>query len=390
MGNAGYAQENDTHVLADVLRPQLHQLRGVPDGPQRAAQRAAVVRAAATRRTGAPRCPQITDDVPRIGAVAWWKANNGPAGSAGHVAYVEQVVSADEIIISQDSWGGDFSWAVVTRSSGNWPSGFVHFNDQAADQHRPPVIAGIAKVGAVADRDRRQLEARRRATIAYQWFADGEPLAQGHRRRPSSSRPRLGQELTVRTTASQLGYPTRTAVSTPTEAVLPGELRNTGAPHLRRRAGRLDAHLDTGAWDPEPTPRHPVVRRRRADRRRHGRHPRPRPRPGLPRHHGDRHRDRVPTTTRSPPRRGSEQVAPGTFTIDRAPSISGTPPSVRCSPSTRVPSARGRERPGRQWLRDGEPVLTRPVRRTRSPSSTSAPGSRRGSPCPGPATPTTL
>ncbi len=27
--------------------------------------------------------PRITDDVPAVGAVAWWKANTGPAGSAG-------------------------------------------------------------------------------------------------------------------------------------------------------------------------------------------------------------------------------------------------------------------------------------------------------------------
>ena len=32
----------------------------------------------------------ITDDVPRVGAVTWWKANTGPAGSSGHVGYVER------------------------------------------------------------------------------------------------------------------------------------------------------------------------------------------------------------------------------------------------------------------------------------------------------------
>ena len=53
--------------------------------------------------------PRITDAVPSVGAVAWWEANvKGASGSAGHVAYVERVVSADEIIVSQDIWGGDF------------------------------------------------------------------------------------------------------------------------------------------------------------------------------------------------------------------------------------------------------------------------------------------
>ena len=65
----------------------------------------------------------------RVGPVAWWKAGVYPAGSAGHVAYVEKVVSADEIIVSMDSWHGDFSWARVTTATKGWPSGFVHFKD---------------------------------------------------------------------------------------------------------------------------------------------------------------------------------------------------------------------------------------------------------------------
>lgn len=31
----------------------------------------------------------LTDDTPAVGSVAWWDAYAGPAGSAGHVAYVE-------------------------------------------------------------------------------------------------------------------------------------------------------------------------------------------------------------------------------------------------------------------------------------------------------------
>ncbi|MET0951852.1 MAG: CHAP domain-containing protein, partial [Aeromicrobium sp.] len=36
-----------------------------------------------------PANPKIRDSVPAVGAVAWWTANAPPAGSAGHVAYVE-------------------------------------------------------------------------------------------------------------------------------------------------------------------------------------------------------------------------------------------------------------------------------------------------------------
>ena len=46
--------------------------------------------------------------------------------STGHVAYVEKVVSADEILVSEDNWGGDFRWRKITRSGGNWPDGFIH------------------------------------------------------------------------------------------------------------------------------------------------------------------------------------------------------------------------------------------------------------------------
>jgi hypothetical protein len=65
----------------------------------------------------------ITNQTPAVGAVAWWSSGDG------HVAYVEKVVSNDEIIVSEDNWGGDFHWKRITRSSG-WPIGFIHFKDQ--------------------------------------------------------------------------------------------------------------------------------------------------------------------------------------------------------------------------------------------------------------------
>jgi hypothetical protein len=48
------------------------------------------------------------------------------------VAYVEKVVSPTEIIVSQDSWGGDFSWARITKDGKGWPNGFVHFRHLVA------------------------------------------------------------------------------------------------------------------------------------------------------------------------------------------------------------------------------------------------------------------
>lgn len=197
--------------------------------------------------------PKITDATPRVGAVAWWKANTGPAGSAGHVAYVEKVVSADEIIVSQDSWGGDFSWAVVTRASGNWPSGFVHFNDVPLTNRVAPEISGIAKVGSVLSSTSGTWKPAD-ADVAYQWYADGVAITGATEPTLRLTRARLDQVITVTTTGSKLGYPTRSATSAPTDAVLPGTLKSVTAPAISGEA-KVDSTLtlDTGTWTPTPS-----------------------------------------------------------------------------------------------------------------------------------------
>ncbi|WP_395691968.1 CHAP domain-containing protein [Nocardioides sp.] len=196
--------------------------------------------------------PDITNGTPRVGAVAWWKANAGPAGSVGHVAYVEKVVSADEVIISQDSWGGDFSWAVITRASGNWPSGFIHFNDRPLTNRSAPVITGVAKVGSLL-RATSGSWAPTDVTVAYQWWANGRRISGATHTGLRLTTARLGQVVTVTTTASKLGYPTRTARSAPTAAVLPGTLQAVTTPQISGEP-RVDSvlTLDTGTWNPTP------------------------------------------------------------------------------------------------------------------------------------------
>src|SRR3546814_685894 len=81
------------------------------------------------------RMSEITDRRPAVGAIAWWARYSGGVGSSGHVAYVEKVVSNDEIIISEDSWGGTFHWRRITRDSGRWPTGFIHFVDKRSEEH---------------------------------------------------------------------------------------------------------------------------------------------------------------------------------------------------------------------------------------------------------------
>ena len=151
---------------------------------------------------------RITNSTPAVGAVAWWKAGVKPAGSAGHVAYVEKVVSANEIIVSQDSWGGDFSWARVTRTSGGWPSGFIHFNDVRLQNTVKPAITGTAKVGSTLTA-RRGTWSPTDAAFAYQWKANGVAIAGATRTTLTPALAQVGKRITVQVTASHSGYASR-------------------------------------------------------------------------------------------------------------------------------------------------------------------------------------
>ena len=173
----------------------------------------------------------ITNGTPMVGAVAWWKAGVKPAGSAGHVAYVERVVSADEIIVSMDSWHGDFSWARITRTSSGWPSGFVHFNDVHLRSTAVPKVTGTAKVGTVLTASAGTWTPSP-TTLAYQWLANGAAVTGATATTFTPTTAQVGKQLTVRVTASGLGYPATTAYSTPTAAVLPGVLERLSEPQV--------------------------------------------------------------------------------------------------------------------------------------------------------------
>ena len=194
----------------------------------------------------------LTNPTPRVGAVAWWAANVPPAGSVGHVAYVERVVSSSEIVVSQDSWGGTFSWARITRSSGRWPSGFVHFHDVALRSTARPALTGTAKVGS-------RLTATAGGwspapgTVRYQWRAGGTPIAGATGSTLLLGRAQQGHAVSVQVTASRTGYPTMTATSAATRAVAPGALSATGRPTVSGTA-TVDATLTAspGSWSPAP------------------------------------------------------------------------------------------------------------------------------------------
>lgn len=195
---------------------------------------------------------RVTNGTPRVGAVAWWKAHVSPAGSSGHVAYVERVVSAGEIIVSQDSWGGDFSWARITRASKGWPSGFVHFNDVRQLNTTAPAITGTPKVGSVLTASP-GVWTPAGARFTYQWTQDSVNIAGATGRALTLTRARLGKRISVLVSANHLGFATTSAASSRTMAVQPDVLRNTSAPTITGDP-RVDTTLSAspGIWNPAP------------------------------------------------------------------------------------------------------------------------------------------
>ncbi|SEC93995.1 Surface antigen [Nocardioides exalbidus] len=193
----------------------------------------------------------ITDQTPRVGAIAWYKAGRSPAGSSGHVAYVEQVISPTEIIVSEDYWGGDFHWRRATTSSG-WPSGFIHFNDQVVEQTTAPTITGTPMVGA-------PLEVATGAwtpaptAVSVQWSADGAPIAGATAPTYVPTPDVKGKTLTASVTATLDGYAAGQATLT-TAPVAPGTLQPTTLPAIQGtpEVGQT-LNLAPAAWSPQPT-----------------------------------------------------------------------------------------------------------------------------------------
>ncbi len=174
----------------------------------------------------------LTNDRPSVGAVAWWDRYQGGIGSSGHVAYVERVVSADEIVISEDSWSGDFHWRTITRSSGRWPSGFIHFVDKSVQNTAAPTISGTPQVGAELRAARGSWSPRRDLTFSWQWYADDAPIAgaTGQTFTPTAAQKRL--PLTVAVTARRPGYAASTATTAPTAPVARGEFAVVAPPTI--------------------------------------------------------------------------------------------------------------------------------------------------------------
>ncbi|WP_168929392.1 CHAP domain-containing protein [Nocardioides sp. GY 10113] len=214
----------------------------------------------------------ITDTKPAVGAIAWWDRYHNGIGSSGHVAYVEKVVSATEIVISEDSWNGTFHWRSITRSSGRWPSGFIHFRDvkqvepegptEPTEPEQPvdppitntaaPAITGEPQVGVPLTVSRGSWTPSP-SSYAYQWQAGGVAIGGATGRTFTPTADQLGKTVTVSVTATKKGLRSATATTPATAVVAKGAYANVTAPALDGTP-MLDEELTVvgGSWSPAP------------------------------------------------------------------------------------------------------------------------------------------
>ncbi|RNL63186.1 CHAP domain-containing protein [Nocardioides marmoriginsengisoli] len=186
-----------------------------------------------------------TNQTPTVGSVAWWSSN--------HVAYVEQVIDANTIIISEDHYRGDFDWRKIVRAGGGWPTGFIHLVDEAITATAPPTVVGTPQVD-------KKLTAKpgtwskTGASYAYQWLAGGKAIAGATASSYVPSATQVGAAFTVKVTASKSGYRTGSSVSKATAATVPGTMDVAATPVISG-IPKVGAVLAASAptWAPAPS-----------------------------------------------------------------------------------------------------------------------------------------
>ncbi|SFB76313.1 CHAP domain-containing protein [Nocardioides terrae] len=192
------------------------------------------------------------NSTPMVGSIAWWKAGTNGGGSAGHVAYVEQVVSATEIVISESNYGSEFDWRRI-RKGGPWPTGFIHYKDVTLTATAAPTIVGAPRVGATLGATPGAWSPAATA-YRYQWYAAGVavPGATGSTFTPGPAH--VGQGISVAVIAGRASYVTGIAGTAPTAATAPGTQTVTTAPAIQGTA-QVDQtlSLSVGSYNPRPT-----------------------------------------------------------------------------------------------------------------------------------------
>lgn len=183
--------------------------------------------------------PDITDKVPAVGAVAWWESNVSGTGSSGHVAIVERVISDREIVISEDSWSGDFHWRTIRNDGSHWPTGFIHFVDaeKTLENTRRATVENQARVGSPL---RATLSRWSPGGVSHelQWFRGRNPIAGATEQRYVPTAADLRKVISVRDQVSRDGFTTANSRSTSTAKVVAGEFERVAPPEI---SGELEA-----------------------------------------------------------------------------------------------------------------------------------------------------
>lgn len=202
-----------------------------------------------------------TDQTPAVGSVAWFKPGVGGAGPVGHIAYVEQVVSPTEIVVSESNFASDFSWRRLTKGAG-WPSGFIHLADRAGVNPgvnpvvntSPVTITGSPQVGQTLGSTPGSW-APAPSSQSYQWYADGAPVAGATTPTLALTSALGGTTIVLRVVAALSGYASTTADSAPVAVGL-GNLAPSAAPRITASAKNAvvgtTLTADQPTWKPEP------------------------------------------------------------------------------------------------------------------------------------------
>lgn len=194
----------------------------------------------------------ITDTRPSVGAVAWWNRGVAGAGSSGHVAYVERVLSSTEIVISEDSWSGDFHWRTIVKEGSGWPTGFIHFADTNTVTNKlPPRVVGVPQVGSPLSAGPGTWKPA--STVAFQWLANGIAVVGARVQTFTPTVAQLGKAIAVKVTATRAGYTAGSETTAPTAPVVRGLTTNVAAPTLSGDPLVEEVLTATsGSWSPVP------------------------------------------------------------------------------------------------------------------------------------------